>query len=181
MTPRQSKSGHSFSKGGLRRTEEEDSDKWVTRLDQSRLSLQNVPSWFLVHFVSVPCLSPFAFALLAMCFFFKWLSFHSKEIKDCATCWTDLQLKQCFSILSKRDDDTSNSNCLQGNVIFMPAWLWRHFCLEMFSCFPPNTPSRPWATSLLEVKSTHGYVLWNYITPASIKILGISGGMFLWF
>ena len=113
--------------------------------------------------------------------FFKWLSFHSKEIKDCATCWTDLQLKQCFSILSKRDDDTSNSNCLQGDVIFMPAWLWRHFCLEMFSCFPPNTPSRPWATSLLEVKSTHGYVLWNYITPASIKILGISGGMFLWF
>ena len=89
--------------------------------------------------------------------FFKWLSFHSKEIKDCATCWTDLQLKQCFSILSKRDDDTSNSNCLQGDVIFMPAWSWRHFCLEMFSCFPPNTPSRPWATSLLEVKSTHGY------------------------
>ena len=86
-----------------------------------------------------------------------------------------------FFILSKRDDDTSNSNCLQGDVIFMPAWLWRHFCLEMFSCFPPNTPSRPWATSLLEVKSTHGYVLWNYITPASIKILGISGGMFLWF
>ena len=78
MTPRQSKSGHSFSKGGLRRTEEEDSDKWVTRLDQSRLSLQNVPSWFLVHFVSVPCLSPFAFALLAI--FFKWLSFHSQEI-----------------------------------------------------------------------------------------------------
>ena len=81
MTPRQSKSGHSFSKGGLRRTEEEDSDKWVTRLDQSRLSLQNVPSWFLVHFVSVPCLSPFAFALLAMCFFLSGYHFIAKKSK----------------------------------------------------------------------------------------------------
>ena len=34
--------------------------------------------------------------------FFKWLSFHSKVIKDCATCWTDLQLKQCFFYFIKK-------------------------------------------------------------------------------